>query len=199
MSLFFETIRICDGVPQHTGWHERRMNRSVLETWPAAETMKLPEGFVTPPEFRQGEVRCKIRYDYEIREITFSRKEKRIIRSLKLVTSDTIDYHLKYADRRQLEALLLLRGNCDDIIIVKNGLLTDTSFSNIILFDGIDWITPATPLLPGTCRQRLLSERNIKEGNIVPGNLKNFMGVKLINALREPSEEMMIPMSLIFL
>jgi len=198
MSLLFETIRICDGVLQHAGWHERRMNRSRLGIWPGADKLNIGEGFVVPPGFRQGEARCQIRYDREIREITFSRHEKRTILSLKLVPDDTIDYHLKFSDRRQLETLLSLRGACDDIIIVKNGLLTDTSFSNIILFDGVRWITPATPLLPGTCRERLLSEGKITEGDILPGDLENFMGVKLINALREPSEEMMIPMSQIF-
>ncbi|MEI6683296.1 MAG: aminotransferase class IV [Bacteroidota bacterium] len=198
MSLLFETIRFCDGVPQHAGWHERRMNRSRLETRPGADMLHIGEVFKVPPEFGHGEARCNIVYDSEIREITFSRYEKRSIRSLKLVPCDTIDYHLKFSDRRRLETLLSLRGNCDDIIIVKNGLLTDTSFSNILLFDGVRWITPATPLLPGTCRERLLSEGKITEGEITPEELERFSGVKLINALREPSEEMMIPISQIF-
>jgi hypothetical protein len=42
------------------------------------------------------------------------------------------------------------RGNADEIIIVRNGLLSDTSYSNIALFDGTMWVTPKTHLSTDT-------------------------------------------------
>ena len=49
---------------------------------------------------------------------------------------------------------------------VKNGRLTDTSYSNIALFDGNRWVTPAHPLLKGTMRQSLIDKGLLKEKGI---------------------------------
>lgn len=67
--------------------------------------------------------------------------------------------------------------------------------SNLIFFDGRDWVTPANPLLKGTCRNRLLAEGSITGREIAPGDLVNYLGCKLINAMREPEEEELIPVS----
>ena len=46
---------------------------------------------------------------------------------------DTIDYTYKSAHREELNALYAQKGMADDILIVRNGYLTDTSISNIAL------------------------------------------------------------------
>jgi 4-amino-4-deoxychorismate lyase len=99
------------------------------------------------------------------------------------VTDDDIDYRFKYADRRRLQSLFARRGDCDDVLIVRNGLLTDTSYCNIVLYDGQDWWTPDTPLLPGTARQRLLDEGLIRERRIRVEDLPRFEHIRLINAM----------------
>ena len=195
MSLLFETVRISDGVPQHMEWHEKRMNRSVMEVWGTVNGLKLSQVIVVPAAYSQGMVRCNIRYGQEIRDITFHHYEKRMIRSLMVVVCDTIDYHLKYSDRTRLDGLYSLRGKCDEIIIVKNGLVTDTSLSNLIFQDGQTWITPAKPLLKGTCRERLIQQGFLKERDIKLGDITGFDGCKLINAMRDPEEEEPIPVS----
>ena len=50
-----------------------------------------------------------------------------------------------------------MRGACDEILIIKDGHITDTSISNIVfrLPDGW-WLTPFTPLLKGIMRTYLL-------------------------------------------
>jgi 4-amino-4-deoxychorismate lyase len=45
---------------------------------------------------------------------------------------------------------------CDDIIIVRNGFVTDASYANLIFRKGDEWFTPATFLLAGTMRAFLL-------------------------------------------
>ena len=99
----------------------------------------------------------------EIIEILFSSYVKHRVGSLKLVSADSLDYHMKFFDRASLEALFALRGECDEIIIVKGGLITDTSISNLVFYDGSRWYTPAHPLLEGTCRARLIAG-----GKIIP-------------------------------
>jgi 4-amino-4-deoxychorismate lyase len=198
MSLLFETIRIEDGSPRNLEWHERRMNSAILEQWNVDSAVSLGPLIRVPAEFSKGMVRCNIRYGPEITGITYRMVEKRVVRSLKLVICDDIDYHVKFDDRSRLEALLVQRGECDEILVVKDGFITDTSMSNIIVFDGTKWVTPAGPLLKGTCRERLISEGRLEEQWIRPSGLAGFAGWKLINALREPEEEMMIPVSQIF-
>ena len=192
MSMLCETVRIEGGRPQHLSWHLMRMTRARKELWgllPLAEEL-LP---VVPDEFSEGLVRCNIYYGLEIEEITFRKAEKRSITSLKLVAGNEIDYHLKYAGREALEALFLQRGECDEILIVRNGLVTDTSISNIIFTDGRQWVTPAQPLLKGTCRERLISEGFLSAEDIRTEDLDRFTGCKLINALRYPEEAAMVP------
>ncbi len=197
MSLLFESIRIEDGVPQHLEWHERRMNRSIMEVWGSSINVKLADLVVVPPEHIHGLVKCNIRYGPEIREIIFQFYKKRIIRSLRLIECDTIDYHLKYLDRGGLNALFHLRNGCDEIIIVNEGFLTDTSVSNIIFHDGKKWVTPARPLLRGTCCERLIEEGFLTEQDIMAGDIGKFTGCKLINAMRDPGEQELIPVSAI--
>ena len=75
------------------------------------------------------------------------------------------------------------RGHCDDILIAKNGWLTDTLYANICFWDGSKWHTPATYLLKGTKRSELLEEGEIEETPIAIGDLKDFLGFQRINAL----------------
>ena len=82
------------------------------------------------------------------------------ISSFKIIHAD-IEYPLKYEDRHEINHLFGQKGDADEIIIIKNGLVTDTSIANLAFFDKGQWITPAQPLLNGTTRQRLLDENKI--------------------------------------
>ena len=75
-----------------------------------------------------------------------------------------------------------------DILIVKNGLITDTSYSNIILYNGKEWFTPKSFILNGVKRQYLLNTGKVKEIKITLENLKNFEKISLINAMLEPQD-----------
>ena len=93
----------------------------------------------------------------------------------------TLDYRYKFNDRSKLT--LLLDKNYDEIIIEKDGLLTDTSIANIAFYNGKEWLTPKTPLLEGTTRERLLKEKFLKLENIKKENIKNYSHFALMNAM----------------
>jgi 4-amino-4-deoxychorismate lyase len=195
MSLLFETIKVVNGLPRNLGWHEERMNRAREEVWQSADLLALGQEITVPLEYSTGVVRCNVHYGPEIHRISFATYKKRIIRSLKMVSCPDGDYHLKYTDRSFPESVFALRGTSDEVIIVKNGMITDSSISNLIFSDGIHWFTPANPLLRGTCRNRLIAEGWLFEREISPGDLHNFIGCKLINAMRDPDGEPLIPVS----
>ena len=120
------------------------------------------------------------------------------IETLKIVHHDELDYSRKYSDRRTLNKLFSFKENCDDILIVKNSEVTDTSYGNVIFFDGTNWITPKYPLLKGTCRARLISDGKVSEQVIRLEDLKSLKGVKVINAMRD-LEQKMIPIENVIL
>jgi len=192
MYPLFETIRISDGAIDHLRWHEERMVRSRKELWDIDAPVHLTKIIAVPEKFHNGIVRCNIQYGPGSGPVLFQPFIKTPVRNLKLIECDYIDYHLKYQDRLLLNELLSKKEDCDEIIIVKDGLITDTSMSNLIFFDGSLWFTPEKPLLKGTCRQRLLEEKKISEMEIRVETLDMFHGLKIINAMRDPDEEEMI-------
>lgn len=81
--------------------------------------------------------------------------------------------------------MLCLRSEGRQMIylIVRNGLLTDTSIANIALWNGLHWYTPAHPLLKGTHRARLLDEGILTERDIPVEEIKQYQKICLFNAM----------------
>ena len=110
----------------------------------------------------------------------------RRIETLRLVHDDRIDYALKRTDRSALDACFARRGGADDVLIVRRGLLTDTTVANLALFDPhiARWYTPAVPLLTGTHRSALLSAGVLTpHPALTPESLVRFTRLRLFNAL----------------
>ena len=110
----------------------------------------------------------------------------RRIETLRLVHDDHIDYALKRTDRSALDACFARRRGADDVIIVRRGLLTDTTVANLALFDPHTacWYTPAAPLLAGTHRAALLSAGVLTpHPDLTPASLARFTRLRLFNAL----------------
>ena len=107
-----------------------------------------------------------------------------------MVYTEKLDYSHKYIERENLNALFTQKGECDDVLIVKKGMITDSSYANVVFFDGKDWWTPKTPLLKGTCRARLLHQGIINEVLLEVNDIKNFKGLKLVNSLRDMDQRM---------
>ena len=102
-----------------------------------------------------------------------------------LVSAAELDYSYKYVNRDSLDALKKSRTDnpLEDILIVKNGCITDTSFSNIAFYNGSSWVTPDTPLLKGTKRACYLQSGKLMEKRITPDDLRQFHKARLINAM----------------
>lgn len=195
MCLLFETISIRNGTAENLSWHQARFEASTLALFGKSPDFSLAEVIRIPPEAQSGHFRCRIDYGKEVMDVRFQPVLSLEINSLRLIEDNEIDYPFKYADRHRLEKLFGMRGDCGDVLIVKNGFITDTSIANIILWDGQQWFTPSEPLLQGTCRARLLDCNAISEAKIKSKDLHLFSEVKLINALRRMEDTTSIPVS----
>lgn len=191
--LFIETIRVEDGTFVRPELHLQRMRQTVREAYGVASGFDLADGSI-PLQHRKGTVKCRIVYGRSLSEISFAPYVPREIRSLRLVAADDeLDYHLKYADRSALARLLQRRDDCDEILIVRDGAITDTSYSNVAFFDGRKYVTPDTFLLNGTRRQYLLGTGVLTECRITPSDLGGFERVVLINAMLGIEDDLAVP------
>ncbi len=188
MCLLFETIKISGGMAENISFHNSRCNKARKDLFGCKDPLDLREIIRVPEEHRDGRHKCKVIYSSEIHEVIFEQYPGRSIKSLKIVPCDDIEYTHKYCDREKLNALFRLRGLCDDILILKNSLVTDTSISNIVFYDGARWITPRSVLLQGTRREQLIARGMITESAIGLSDMGRFEKACLINAMMDLGE-----------
>lgn len=193
---FIESLKVVGGEFMNIELHQQRIDIS-SKIFSINKKIVLKD--INIPKSNNDLVqKCRILYSNDDLIISFSEYKQRKIESLKLVFDDSIDYSFKFEDRQQLNQLYDKREDCSDIIIVKNGLLTDTSFSNIILFDGENYFTPNSFLLNGTMRQKLLSDKRIIEKEIKYDELSNYNRIILINALNSIEDNLSIKIENIY-
>jgi 4-amino-4-deoxychorismate lyase len=174
-----ETIKIENGHIYNIEWHNLRFNSSRKELFGVEKSLYLQK-YITPP--KNSLFRCRILYDKDIISIEYIPYQVRKIKTFKIVEAD-IDYRYKYSNRMQIEQMKAKALPFDEIIIEKNELITDTSIANIAFYDGKSWLTPKKPLLKGTMRAKLLSEKRLIEKDIKSEELKEFSHFALMNAM----------------
>lgn len=196
MSRFIESICILDGKIRNLAFHQARMNRSRYKLSGIDEEIDLEKFIISSQIPSIGKYKCRIVYNEKIESIEFIPYKIRTIHSIKLVENNEIEYRYKFLDRQAFE-LLSDSVTEDEILIVQNGRITDTSYSNVIFFDGENWITPTTFLLNGTMRQHLLKSNQIIEKEIDASHLSDFISFKLINAMMDFNESRELDISII--
>lgn len=172
---FFETIKCDDYEVFNLEYHEKRVAKTI------AMNLNLSE-YIYPTSNKL--LRCKIIYDENgILDINYFSYKKRDIKTFKILIDEQIEYSKKYLNRDSLDKLFSKKEDAQEIIIVKDGLISDTSIANIAIYDGNNWLTPKTPLLEGTTRARLLENKKIFEKDITIKMLKNAQKLALMNAM----------------
>lgn len=177
--ILLETLKIKEGEVLNLPYHQVRCDKSRKALFKTQTPLNL-SSFIHPPS--KGTWRCRILYNEAIKSIEYIPYHAKEIKNLRIVSS-SLDYRHKYADRSALDALLHTQTKCDDVIIEKNGYLTDTTIANIAFYDGISWYTPAKPLLEGTMRAKLLDEGFLQTRAIRTSDLQNYKQVALMNAM----------------
>jgi 4-amino-4-deoxychorismate lyase len=177
--MFIETIKILNGEIYNIEWHNQRYNRTCLEIFGIDKSINL-EKYIHPPQI--GLFRCRIVYAIDIISIEYIPYTPQISKSFRIIQSD-IEYKYKYSNRDKLNSLKKSASLYDDIIIEKNGLLTDTTIANIAFYNGREWITPKTPLLRGTMREKLVNQAFLIPKDINSDDLKHFSNFALMNAM----------------
>lgn len=198
MFQLLESIRIENRKLYHIERHNCRLNMARKMVFGIEEPIDLNQVIQLPTNLLNLRYKCRVTTNGERIEIKITPYVQREIRSLMLVHANNIDYTYKSDQRYKLDQAFAQRGNCDDIIIIKNGYLTDAWAANIILYNGKTWHTPSSPLLKGIQREYLLQNGHIKEKKIHYSMLRKYKKVKLINALIDFERAPEIEISSIF-
>lgn len=185
MYPFVESIKVANRELLNLPYHEARLNQTRLEQLGARVPICLADEIATLIPKNEGVYKCRVEYAQSIQLIEFIPYTPPIIKNLKVIHANDIDYTYKSTDRRVLQTLKEEAKGYDDILIIRNGLVTDTSFCNVAFFDGYRWITPAKPLLKGTKRQQLIDKGICVEGEIQANHIADFKIITLFNAMNE--------------
>ena len=186
MCQFIETLRIEEERIMNLEAHEKRMNDTIKDFFPQASRVDLRKHIMLQEHTTR--TKCHIEYNNALLSVSYHPYRPRQVNSLWLTECNTINYSYKYKNRNLLQLLYDQRCHCDDILIVKNGFVTDTSIANIAVYDGFQWYTPAHPLLKGTQRALLLRQGILKEKDITPQELFHFQKLCTINSMLDFEE-----------
>lgn len=192
MSQFIESIKVEDQKIFLLEFHQKRINQTFLH-FGKEGSIDLKKIYDHLEHDEDGLFKLRLVYDLDkkirTQMIPYAIPE---IADFQLVENNSYDYSFKFEDRKELEKMKM-KAKAEEIIIVKNNHITDTSFSNILFLKGKDWFTPSTYLLNGVQRQNLLKHKKIKETEITLQNIKQFSHFQLINALNDFDDMFVYP------
>lgn len=193
MCLFIETICYEQGRFQRIESHNERFNRTRQQFFGIQTPVQLELLLSVPSDLKDKTVKCTVTYGNDIVCIDYSLYQIRPVNSLQMVVDDTIDYAFKYADRAKLNSLFNLRNQSDDILIIKNGLITDTTYANIVFKKKDKWYSPQNPLLKGTRIDRYFREGRVAPALLCPSDLPLFSEARIVNAMISIGNSPVIP------
>lgn len=192
--LLIETIRIQNGRVRNIKYHNQRCNSSRKALFGSSNRIDLRK-VIDTLKAKSAEVKCRITYGEEVEKVEYESYSLRPIRSVKCVEIGNYDYSNKYADRQQLVEFFEKRGEKDDILMTKNGMITDTYYANVALLKRGKWYTPKQPLLAGTCRARLLDVGKIIKSEIHIDRINEYEAITIFNAMI-PFKRIVIPIDI---
>lgn len=195
MCHLIESLLVENKEIKRIEYHNKRLNEALKNYLGKDIKINLSDHISLPEDITDERYKCRVIFNEGIFQTEFALYIPREIKSCKIVYCDTVDYTYKTTNREELNRLYNQRGDCDDIIIIKNGFVTDSFSSNIIFFNGSEWSTSDTPLLKGTQRQYLLDKGFIKEERITEKDIQKYSKLRLINAMLdfERAPEIEIP------
>jgi 4-amino-4-deoxychorismate lyase len=188
MCRLVESIRYENGAFDNMSYHERRMKRSLKEIFGMDMRTALGDFLSIGEKPPTGLYKCRVLYDGNKMSTEFVPYEINPAQNLTCVYDDTISYEHKWEDRSGLLELFNQRNGADDVLIIRNGFVTDTTNANIIFKQDGRWFTPFHYLLRGTMRESLLVNKIIGEKEIRKENIRDYESFKLINAMMRFSD-----------
>ncbi|WP_313580657.1 aminotransferase class IV [Chishuiella sp.] len=195
MFQFIESICCENKQLRNLDYHQKRFDDTREDNFSDFQPISLKDKITINNDLSNDKYKVRIVYDKDIQSIEFLPYTMKTIETIKLFTiDDKVDYSYKYVERSFFDEYIN-ETKTDDLVLVKSNYITDCIYSNIVFFDGEQWITPKTFLLKGTMRESLLDNGKILQKNIKVSDLNNFKSFKRINAMMNLDESQEIHIS----
>ncbi|OYU65610.1 MAG: chorismate-binding protein [Cytophagaceae bacterium BCCC1] len=185
MYQFFESIKLQDGKMHLLDLHSERLNRTRNAFFENIKDINLEKELMIPCEKKNGLYKVKVVYAKYLESVTIDSYIIKVHHKIKLLEKPNIKYDFKFLDRKILDEDFYQNADFDDVIFLKNGILTDATYSNLVFFDGNTWFTPENYLLNGVRRKALLDSGIITEKKILKDDIQCFQKIAFINAMRD--------------
>ncbi|MEO1784109.1 aminotransferase class IV [Thermodesulfobium sp. 4217-1] len=187
MCQFIETIKLYNSSYLNLEYHQKRVNAAQKEFFGKCN-IDIESVLPNQENYNNGRFKCRIIYGRGVESISIDSYSIRKIDSLKLMSANEIEYSYKFFDREVFDNLKKHIKSSEEILIIKNNFVTDTSYSNIALYKNGIWHTPESYLLNGTKRQFYLDKGIIKETEITVDKIVAYEKVCLINSMLDLGE-----------
>ena len=188
MFPLFETIKVQHQKVFLFEDHLARMKHSVKTLSGRDLCIDLTENHILQEIQNKDLHKCRILYNEKEYQIELSTYNKRDIEKIVCIQDEDLSYPLKFTNKNCfLKHTKDLPATIEPIFVV-DGLLTDSSYSNIALWNGSEWHTPKDPLFFGVRRNVLLNNSKIIEKEIAYKDIHQYEKVSLINAMLDLEE-----------
>ncbi|WP_313383480.1 aminotransferase class IV [Chishuiella sp.] len=195
MFQFVESLCCENKQLRNLDYHQKRFDDTREDNFSDFQPISLKDKITINNDLSNDKYKVRVVYDKDIQSIEFLPYTMKTIETIKLFTiDDKVNYSYKYVERSFFDEYIN-ETKTDDLVLVKSNYITDCIYSNIVFFDGEQWITPKTFLLKGTMRESLLDNGKILQKNIKVSDLNNFKSFKRINAMMNLDESQEIDIS----
>ena len=134
MSQFIESIKVEDQEIFLLDLHQKRVNQT-FSHFGKEGSIDLAKIYKNLEHDEDGLFKLRIAYDLDKRirtqMIPYAIPE---IQGFQLVENNSFDYSFKFEDRKELDRMKM-KAKAEEIIIIKNNHITDTSFSNLLFLN----------------------------------------------------------------
>lgn len=192
---FTDVIKVHNGQFYNLDLHLQRISSTIHHFFGKTPQLTLDDGLI-PQELRHGLVKCRILYSDKILNVEFSPYIFRPLERLIVVENNSIDYSFKFLDRSCFTKLQSNYETGSEILIIKNHLVTDTSYSNVVFEDdSSNLFTPDSVLLNGLKRQSLIDQGRVQLRRIDLDDIWQYRRLYLINAMIDIEDNISIECS----
>lgn len=188
---FSEAIKLLDATFYNLDYHQERIDRT--QDALNRNRIELKKHLQSIPDsVQKGLFKCRVVYSDRIKSVEHIPYSLPTINKVAIIIDDNISYDFKSTDRSRLNQLRN-EANSDEIIIVKNGLITDGFATNLVFeAENGTLYTPESYLLAGTKRQSLIDVGRIEERQISIEDLRFYTRIHFINAMIDLEDNMSV-------
>lgn len=163
-------------------WHQKRVDKTLQEFYGLQSSITLEELLRKEELPSEGLYKVRIVYSEKLYEVTVNSYELSEHKLVKIVKAD-FEYAFKYESRAELDKFV--DHTVDDVIYVKNEVLSDAWYSNLAFRRNGLWYTPLGYMLNGVKRQLLIEKGILIPKEIRVSDLDNYDAIAFVNAMRD--------------